>query len=335
VDVYEKEQDIGGKLTHHIPEQRLPRAEVDRDLARIRSLGIGFFTGVTVNGDLFSDLRNRYSAVIIAVGAQKPRTIGFEGEELAVPASQFLRSIRTEPGHLDLEGKSVVVLGAGNVAMDVACECYRLGARDVTAVDVQKPAAFGKELDRALELGTRVLYPRFIDSYGEGTVKFKNGQPLKADAVIEAIGEVPELDFVGEKLIFEKGSFSTNLPGVYLTGDVAAPGLVTHSIGMGRKVAEYLMGVFQGAPYAPEQRGVVEKRSIHTMYFQQTDGFSSDLDECFSCGTCLQCDICVENCPRGAITRTGDTFVIERELCSGCGVCASLCPRGAITMEPL
>jgi heterodisulfide reductase subunit A-like polyferredoxin len=140
---------------------------------------------------------------------------------------------------------------------------------------------------------------------------------------------------VGEKLIFEKDSFTTNLPGVYIVGDVVAPGLITHSIGMGRKVAEYVNSIFQGISYEAGRKEVVEKRSIHTVYFQEKDAFSRPLDECFSCGNCLQCDICVENCPRKAITRTGETFIIDSEVCSGCGVCASVCPRGAIVMEPL
>jgi len=333
VAIYEKEKDIGGKLVHHIPEERLPRREVERDLKRIRSLGIEFILDTEVDAALFSELKQRYNAVIVAVGAQKPRSIGFRGEYMAVPAHQFLRSVKTTSRDWDLKGKSVVILGAGNVAMDVANECFRLGSKSVTAVDIQKPAAFGKGLDQAMELGIRLFYPRFIESYEEKQVRFKNGELIEADLLIEAIGEIPELTFVGEKLIFKKDSYTTNLPGVYIIGDVLIPGLITDSIGMGRKVAEYVYRIFQGIPHDMESRGIVDKRFIHTVYFQQQDAFASALDECFSCGNCLQCDICVENCPRGAITRTGETFVIDREVCSGCGVCASVCPRGAITME--
>ncbi len=335
VEVYEKENDIGGKLTHNIPEERLPRSDVTRDLDRIKSLGIRFFTNTEVDSTLFAELRNTYNALVIAVGAQKPRTIGFKGEERAVPAYQFLRSVKMASQKWDLAGKSVVIIGAGNVAMDVANECFRLKAESVTAVDIQKPAAFGKELDRALALGIRLLYPRFIDRYDDAQVTFKNGEWLQADLLIEAVGEVPELEFVGEKLIFEKDSFTTNFPGVYIIGDVVAPGLITHSIGMGRRVAEYVASVFQGISLNDKSQEVVDKRHIRTVYFQQQDTLSSFLDECFSCGNCLQCDICVESCPRGAITRTGELFEIDWDLCSGCGVCASVCPRGAITMEPL
>ena len=92
VDVYEKDEDIGGKLTHNIPDDRLSPGDVSRDLERIRSLGIKFITGSVVDKKLFSELKDRYSAVIIAAGAQRPRTLGFPGEDQAVSSFQFLRT---------------------------------------------------------------------------------------------------------------------------------------------------------------------------------------------------------------------------------------------------
>lgn len=335
VDVYDREDDIGGKLTHNIPDERLSGPDVSRDLSRIKSLGINFFTGTGVDRRFFNELREKYSALILAIGAQKPRTIGFEGEEKAVSSFQFLRSSKMEEKEWDLSNKSVVIIGAGNVAMDAARECFRFSADTVTAIDVQKPAAFGKELDRALSLGTKIIYPRFIERYEKGEVKLKNGESLKADLLIEAVGEIPELDFIGEKLVFERGLFTTNIPNVYVIGDAAVPGLVTHSIGMGLRIAGYLHCLFQGIPEAEEISEVVDKRKVNVMYFKERDAFYNTLDDCFSCGTCIQCDICVENCPRGVIQRTGGNFVIDLEVCTGCGVCASVCPRGAITMEPI
>lgn len=333
VDVFEREDDIGGKLVHNIPEQRLPRQEVDRDLSRIRSLGIRFITGKEVDAGLFRSLQKKYDAVILAIGAQKPRTIGFEGEQDAVSSFHFLRAVKVDES-MRLDGKAVVIIGAGNVSMDAACESFRLGARSVTAIDVQKPAAFGKELDHALSLGLKVLYPRFIDGYADGKLFLKNGEALDADFLIESIGEIPEFDFVGESIVLDTTSFATNIPGVYVIGDAAAPGLVTHSIGMGKNVALAIHALFRGIPENPENEQVVDKRKINLVYFEGRDALFNNLDACFSCGTCIQCDICVENCPRQAIERIGENFRINYDVCSGCGVCESVCPRGAIFMEP-
>ncbi len=332
VDVYEKEEDIGGKLVHNIPEERLPRVEVEKDLQRIRSLGIRFVTGKGVDAELFHHLRDEYDAVILAVGAQKPRMLGFEGEDKALSSFHFLRSVKMDE-EMRLDERAVVIIGAGNVSMDVAGECFRLGAKSVAAIDIQKPAAFGRELEHALGLGLKVIYPRSVDHYSEGKAFLKNGQTLDADVLIESIGEVPEFDFVGESIVLDKESFATNIPGVYVIGDAAVPGLVTHSIGMGKNAALAIHSLFRGIPQSSEFETVVDKKRINLVYFEEKDSLFSDLDACFSCGTCIQCDICVENCPRQAIERIGENFNINYEVCSGCGVCASVCPRGAIIME--
>jgi len=335
VDVFERERDIGGKLLHSIPEERLPRSEVLKDLKRIRTLGIRFITGKEVDAGLFMEIRDSYDALILAVGAQHPRTIGFEGEERAISSFQFLRSTKRGAANLDLSEKSVVIMGAGNVAMDTACECYRLGAREVTAIDIQKPAAFGEELERALQRGTRVIYPRKIERYKNGVVHLSNGEDLRADMLIESIGEIPELDFVGEKIVMNRESFTTNIPKLYIIGDAFAPGLITHSIGMGKNAALFIHHLFRGISMPPEEVPVLDKRRVNTVYFEAREALFESLDACFSCGTCIQCDICVENCPRGAIERIGENFRINQAICSGCGVCASVCPRGAILMEPI
>ena len=338
VDVYEKESDIGGKLTHHIPEERLPRSEVEKDLDRIRSVGIRFFTGVEVERERFENLKEEYDAVVIAVGRQKPKRIGFQGEEEALASYDFLRSLKSGEQSPELENRCVGIVGAGNVAMDVACECFRLGAFSVTAVDIEEPQAFGTELEKALALGTKILFPRFIEKYENGELFFTNGEKLQFDILIEAVGEVPQLDFAGEKVLFEQGSYNTNIPGVYVAGDAVSPGLITNSIGMGRKVAEYIDRLFRGIPSDDrneKQDLQFDRRKVNTIYFRDTERLGGPLDECFSCGTCVQCDVCVESCPRGAITRNGDRFEVDSGLCTGCGICASVCPRGAITMTEI
>ena len=334
VDVYEKEENIGGKLASNIPEERLPRAELDKDLKRIESLPIGFIKGVCVDGAKFREIREKYDAVIIAIGAQRPKRLGFEGEEFTIPSYYFLRAVKNGKVEYDLEGKSVVIVGAGNVAMDVACEVFRLGASGVTAIDIQRPSAFGKELERAMKYGLEIIYPKFVEKYSDGWLYFRDGDSIRADFVIEAIGETPEIDFAGQSIIYGKDSFTTNLPMVFVAGDVVNPGLVTHSIAMGREVALYIHSVFSGLPYMKERVQQVDKTRINVIYFKDDNGFANELDRCISCGTCIQCDICVDNCPRGAIERRGERFIIDYELCTGCGVCAGVCPRGAIIMEP-
>jgi putative selenate reductase len=332
VSVYERESDIGGKLAHNIPEQRLPREEVSKDLERVRSLGITFFTGTEVDREFFEELRRRHSALIIATGTWRQKLLGFRGEEDAFSSSQFLKEVKLDGSGWNIKGKSVVIVGAGNAGMDVARECFRLGAGSVTAVDVKRPTAFEKELMHSMKLGLKVLYPKYIESFEKGKVSFRDGTDLGAELLIKAAGEVPDLDFAGEGFSAGEEPFSTTIPGVYLIGDALTPGLATHSIAMGRKIALRLKNILEGLPLPQEETSVVNKKKINMAYFQKRGPFTEPLDECLSCGSCIQCDICVRSCPREAVRREGENFNVNLELCTGCGVCASVCPRGAISM---
>jgi thioredoxin reductase/Pyruvate/2-oxoacid:ferredoxin oxidoreductase delta subunit len=331
--VYEREENIGGKMVHSVPEQRLPRTEVERDLRRIESLDITFHLNTEVDAALFSSLLDAHAVVVIAVGATRPKRLRFPGEERAITSFEFLRAIKAGRAHWEVKNNKVVIIGAGNVAMDAACECHRLGASSVTALDMQKPTAFGTELSRAVSLGTRILFPRFVNRYQGNQVSLMNGENVEADLLIESVGEMPELDFAGEKVLFRNGLFFTNIPGVFIVGDASTPGLITHSIAAGRKAALAIHRQLRGLPPEEERCAVVDKRRMNRVYFQEQDFFFNDLNACMSCGTCIQCDICVLACPRSAIQRVGESFVVNQDVCTGCGVCASVCPRGAVFMQ--
>ena len=111
---------------------------------------------------------------------------------------------------MHLRTRRVVVIGAGNVGMDVASQAFNCGATSVTAVDIQKPAAFGKEMDMAREKGTEILWPKVTERYDkkEKTIYFKDGTSLDADLVVMSVGEVPVLDFLTPDIITERGWLS-------------------------------------------------------------------------------------------------------------------------------
>jgi len=92
----------------------------------------------------------------------------------------------------------MIVIGAGNVGMDVASESYIFGAREVTAIDIQKPAASGKELELARRKGTKIIWPKAVDRYDacEAKVYFKDSTSMDAHFLILAIGDMPVLDFI-------------------------------------------------------------------------------------------------------------------------------------------
>ncbi len=334
VTVFEKTSDIGGKVRMAIPKDRLPDEVLSRDVSRIKSLPIEFRINTPVDQKLFAKIHKEFDAVLVATGAYVSRMLQIKGGERIISGLEFLMGIN-EGNPMDLSGKDVVIIGAGNVGMDIACESWRHGAKSVTAIDIQKPLAFGKELDMAKSFGTHIIWPRNIEYIDQSYVHFTNGESLKADVVFISIGEKPDLSFLGDSvMVNERGaivtgekSFKTTDPKIFACGDIVKAGLITDAIGMGRLAAMEMHATLSDEDFIYPEKTLVPKRRINIAYF---GGETREVDRCISCGTCIFCDKCVEACPQGAITRNGEIFTIDSELCTACYTCVNVCPRGAL-----
>jgi NADPH-dependent glutamate synthase beta subunit-like oxidoreductase/ferredoxin len=352
VTVYEREQNVGGKMFAAIPDDRLDKQIVQSEIERIRSLGVKFTTGVPVDADLFARLRREYDGVILAMGATVPRTLHFPGSERAFSALDFLTAANEGEPPADLQGRNVVVIGAGDVGMDACAVAWKHGARSVVAVDVQEPASSSRERATALALGTRILYPLSVSAWRDGELTFEcNQPPLSADMVIIAIGEVPDVSWLPEDLprirkhylaVDEYGR--TGVPKVYALGDTVRPGLLTEAIGDGRITALAAHADVMEDSFELPHRQPIAREQLHLAYFAPLPEAPpidalAEVDRCISCGTCRDCNICVSICPQKAITRNelrhGEyEFTVQDELCTGCGICAAACPSGIWTMIP-
>ncbi len=334
VNTYDATDDIGGKVKQAIPKERLSDETLDRDIARIKSLPIIFHTGEKIDREGFSKIYESSDIVVVSTGAQITKRIPYPGGERILSGLQFLIAIN-EGNPVDLSGKEIVIIGSGNVGIDIACESWRLGASKVTAIDIQKPLAFGRELDLATELGTEILWPKMIDRLDESRVYFTDRTDMRADVVFFSIGEAPDTSFLPDSVfIDERGyivtaekSFRSSDPKIYGCGDIIKPGLITDAVGSGRVAAMEIDATLKGQAFVYPIENPVSRRRIQTVYFGEED---SDIDHCMSCGTCIFCDKCVENCPQEAISRNGETFSIDTEKCQLCYSCVSICPRGAI-----
>ncbi|HEX8950087.1 MAG TPA: FAD-dependent oxidoreductase [Dissulfurispiraceae bacterium] len=347
VDLYEAADKLGGKLELCIPRERLPQEILRKELSRFKEIGVNVHLNAKVDRKKFEELYGNHDLVVVACGAHKPRTMNFPGSEHAVSAYDFLRGINRGE-HPALKGKKVVVIGAGNVGMDVASEAYNCGAESVTAVDIQKPAAFGKEVETATAKGTQILWPRFTESYDHAgrRLHFKDGTSLDADLVVVSIGDTPVLDFLPQGIHTEKGWIGVNETGqtsdvkVFAIGDATRLGLVTHAIGQGRTVAETIHRQLMHAPYLPETAQVIPYEKIRTEYYDVCrSGFSPEDEgnKCMSCATCRDCRMCETTCYWGAIQRVEHAdgsfeYVVDSEKCIGCGFCAGICPCGVWEM---
>lgn len=338
VDLYEATEKLGGKLELCIPRERLPQEVLQKELSRFKKIGVNINLNEKIDLARFEEIYRKHEIVVIACGAHKPRIIPFPGSEHIVSAYDFLRGINT--GYVpDLIGKNVVIIGAGNVGMDVASQAFNCGASSVMAVDIQKPAAFGKEMETAVSKGVQILWPKFTDRYDreEKRLYFKDGSFLDADLVLMSIGDVPVLDFLPPSIHTERGWIAVNEIGqtsdvkVFAIGDATRLGLVTHAIGQGRIAAETIHYQLMHAPRWPETKQVIPYERIKTVYYEAehriqtspptppprrgraregvkgwTPEFElckSEAERCLSCGTCRDCHMCETACYWGAISR--------------------------------
>ncbi len=165
VTIYERRKQLGGMLRYGIPEYRLPRHLLDRDINAILATGVKAETDSDVaKSETYEQLSKENDAVYIAVGAQNHSSIRVEGEhgENVMSAVEMLRKIG-DGAHPDFTGKTIVIVGGGNVAMDVTRTSVRLNAAKVYCVYRRRKidmTADMEEVEGALAEGAEILTMR-------------------------------------------------------------------------------------------------------------------------------------------------------------------------------
>jgi NADH-quinone oxidoreductase subunit F len=162
VTVFEELPHAGGMMRYAIPEYRMPRDIVEKEVADIAALGVEIKTGTRVGKDIsFDKLRKDYGGVVIAVGAHKSWKLDIEGEDLqgVWGAVEFLREVNL--GKKVNIGSKVAIVGGGNSAIDAARTAVRLGAKDVTILyrrERKDMPAWENEIVAAEHEGVKIQY---------------------------------------------------------------------------------------------------------------------------------------------------------------------------------
>jgi NADPH-dependent glutamate synthase beta subunit-like oxidoreductase len=160
VTIFESRTEPGGLLRWGIPEFRLPRDVLDRTVRMVEQTGAAFKTGVAVGRDIeLGRLARDFGAVILAAGGGASSSLELPGDDLkgVYDALDFLGKLRK--GDRVPIGKSVVVIGGGNTAVDAAISCRLLGAQEVRIVALEAQdvmPAFRKEIEEARQMGIRI-----------------------------------------------------------------------------------------------------------------------------------------------------------------------------------
>ncbi|MFH1930623.1 MAG: FAD-dependent oxidoreductase [Pseudomonadota bacterium] len=288
VTVFEAQPVAGGMLGITVPEFRLPREVIQGEVDFIESCGveIRYDSPIDAYHTVNDLMREGYDAVFIAAGAQASKRIGVPGEEEGLDGLhyglEFLSQAKTDR-KIAVEGK-VVVIGGGNVAIDVARTALRVGAEDVQLFCLEprdEMLAWEKEVREAIDEGI-VINP----SWGPRQIIHKDGrvagiefvkcisvfddeggfnpifddeftQTVETHNIIISIGQAPDMSFLTKDgqleralwgaLVVDENTLSTNIPGIFAGGDfTTGPTYVIRAIASGRRAAIAIERYLQG-----------------------------------------------------------------------------------------
>ncbi len=280
VTVFDRMEEPGGMLMYGIPAYRLSKDVVRKQVKALEGMGIEFKSKVDVGVDVtLEELKKSFDSIFVANGAWGQPSLGIEGEELLLPGLQFLTSVNR--GLRKAPGRKVLMIGGGNVAVDVAITALRLGAKEVTMACLEcreEMPAFPEEIEQAVAEGVKLMpswgpfrvltrngnvsgmelvrCTSVFDSEGRFNPTFDEGvrETVEADRIVLAIGQRTDLSFVGALLNVERGLIvvdentqATNLPGVFAGGDVTTGAAsVIAAIASGRRAANSIDHYLRG-----------------------------------------------------------------------------------------
>ncbi|CAN5181483.1 NAD(P)-dependent oxidoreductase [soil metagenome] len=280
VTIFEARELVGGLNTYAIAEYKMRVPTALAEAQAILDLGVELRTGVVVGRDLaFDELEREYDAVFAGIGLGGTRQLGIPGEDLAgvQDALTFIEQLKTRPYAETPVGRRVVVVGAGNTAIDAATQARRLGAERVTIVyrrGEEEMPAYDYEYQLAKKDGCEFRFqtiPRRILGNGSVTgiecVRAELGAPddsgrraarelpdtahvIECDMVLKAVGQLPRAEFAAAAGLTLEGSKlrSTKLK-VFVGGDAANGGAeIVNAAAEGKKAAADIHAFLSGAP---------------------------------------------------------------------------------------
>jgi heterodisulfide reductase subunit A len=368
VTVFEAAGQAGGMLRLTLPAYRLPNEIVDADLANVTGIGVEIVTNKRID-DLEALRRDGYDAVLLAVGTHRSANLGVPGEDLdgVVSALEFLRYAKLGEG-VDLTGKRVVVVGAGNVGIDAARCARRLHAasvqllsrRSCDEMDEQKEEleqAQAEGIDLLTCWGTvrvvgedRVLGLELMactcvyEPNGRYRTVYDESQKRQLDCDVIIVAGAMTADTASFALSTNKngtikttdGTLQTELPYVFAAGDVVSgPSMIASAIGQGCRAATTIDRWLQGQALEPTEA------SLELPVVAQADVLKRqavyDRREPFVTPVTLNAAPNDFTEVEGPVTEEEALQSVARCLdcgvCSECHACVEVCPASAIKLD--
>lgn len=284
VTVFESMAEPGGLLRYAIPDYRLPKDVLEKEIKYITDLGVTIKTNITLGKEItLEELKENYNSILLAIGTQKNRGMNIPGEGTlgVIQALDFLKDVNCEQ-KTKLKG-SVAVIGGGNVAIDAARCALRMGAKEVHLIyrrsRVEMPA-YSNDIVKAEQEGVKfhmlvnpvAFHSKDSELSSVEYVRMELGEPddsgrrrpvpiegsefiMKTDTVILAIGQMSDSESIprgidvtrGNLIIADEMTLETSQKGVFACGDiVVGPSTVIDAISAGKRVAESITRYING-----------------------------------------------------------------------------------------
>ncbi|MHB1419853.1 MAG: FAD-dependent oxidoreductase [Bacillota bacterium] len=367
VTIFEARPEPGGMLAWAIPSYRLPRDVLRAEIEFIKATGVEIKTSQTIGEYEYAELRKEFAAIFVATGAPKgvPLVLEGTGKKGVYDAVDFLA--RLAGGNAVQVGKSVIVIGGGNVAMDSARTALRLGATSVKVLyrrGRQEMPAHPEEVTDAEAEGVEIVFQYApLSILGEDMVTGikavqtrastgRQSEPelipgsevqLPAEAVIIAVGQKGDVAFIGRSgLLIDSGRGTINLcpggdskhPGLFAGGDVSrGPSTVAKALADGYDAAQaigsYLTGRKIESQETHHQNLVVTYDRLNPAYFSRRLSYSLPGHKVPKKALFLNfAEVDAGLTPAEVIAEAGHCLSCGR--CNQCSNCWGFCPDVAV-----
>lgn len=359
VEIFEELEHAGGQLRHGIPAYRLPPDLLEQEIEQITVLGVQIHTSTPIAS--LEDFRQQYDAVYLGLGTQRARLIPIEGvhQPMVLGGLDFLHDVRR--GKPMQVGPRVVVIGGGNVSIDVALTALREGAQVVALTSLDKRRAMSAspdEIELAVAEGV-ALYdgwgPVSIDEDGAVTLHFCERTKddagrfnpvfdesrlltLEADQVILATGQGVDLSILDGSAVENNRGFivadpttkMTNVPGVFAGGDAQhGPRTAVEAIRSGKIAAASMDAWLRGAPLDAMTGKAVRRADVIPLlvtahdrtYLPRAVMPERTVEETLGEGNYVQ----IQEGLTDAMAHNEAQRCLRCDVCIGCGLCMVAC----------
>lgn len=274
VTVFDRMPEAGGLLNYALPSYRIPKEYVQDMIKALEKMGVVFKLNTQIGKDIMiNDIVSEFDSTFVDTGAWKPVVLGINGEEFTRFGLEFLVEVKS--WMKDKPGTDVIVVGGGNVAIDVVVTAKRLGAANVTMISLEgmnELPASKEEIERAKAEGIK-----FMPNWGPKRVLKENGKvvgielkrctsvrddngrfspqydeneiiTISGDSILLAVGQQTDLSFLGEKtdleinrgrILVDELTQLTSKDGIFAGGDITTgPSTVVKALAAGRRAAD-------------------------------------------------------------------------------------------------